>query len=72
MEIVFNKIEEQAVQSYADKHKITYGEALQQIIDAMTKGLIELASEDDEFEIIRKTQTKIETVDNSTPDSDSN
>jgi hypothetical protein len=72
VEIIFNEVEEKAVQSYADKHKITYGEALQQIIDAMTKGLIDLATEDDEFESIRKTQTKIETLDNSLTDSDSN
>lgn len=70
MEIVFNKAEEEAVQRYADKHKITYGVALQTIIDAMTKGLITLAIEDDEFENIRNGQTKVETVDFSTPNSD--
>ncbi len=70
MEIVFNQTEEKALQAYADKHKITYGEALQQIIDAMTKGLIELAQEDSEFESITKTQTKIETVDFGPSDSD--
>ena len=59
MEIVFNKVEEEAVQSYAEKHKISYGEAVQEIIDAMTKGLVSLAQEDDEFENIGKTQTKV-------------
>lgn len=51
MQLVFNDQEEAAVQRYADKHNMTYGEALQKIIDAMTKGLINLAMEDDEFGI---------------------
>lgn len=53
MEIVFNELEEKAIQRYAEKHKITYGEGLQEIIDAMTKGLVKLASEDNEFENIK-------------------
>ena len=66
VEIVFNKQEEEAVQRYADKHKLTYGQAVQAMMDAMTKGLLELAVEDDEF----KTNTKIETLDLDAPDSD--
>jgi hypothetical protein len=62
MQIVFNDEEEAAVTRYAVRHKITYGEALQRIIDAMTEGLMELARKDDD-EII-------ETLDNNAPDSD--
>lgn len=48
MEIVFNDEEEEAVQRYADKHNLTYGEAVQKIINSMKEGLIKLAKEDDE------------------------
>jgi hypothetical protein len=51
MEIVFNDQEEKAIQTYADKHNLTYGEGLQKMIDAMTKGLVELAAADDEFNV---------------------
>jgi len=47
MEIVLNKEEEEAVQRYANNNKITYGEAWQRMVEAMKKGLIELASKDD-------------------------
>jgi hypothetical protein len=70
MQIVLNDIEEEAVRNYGIKHKITYGEALQRIIDAMTKGLMELAREDDEIGTFEST-TKIETLDNMPSDSDS-
>lgn len=49
MEIGFNEKEEKAIQVYADKHKITFGEAMQKMIDAMTKGLLDLAAEDGEL-----------------------
>ena len=42
--------EEAAVQRYADKHGITYGETFQKMLDAMTKGLLELAVEDGEWQ----------------------
>ena len=72
VEIVFNKQEEEAVQKYADKHNITYGQAVQTMMDAMTKGLVDLAVKDGEFENIRdqKTTTKVETLDSDAPDSD--
>ncbi len=54
MEIAFNKEEEKAIQRYADKHNLTYGQGLQKIIDAMTKGLVELAAADNEFEYPNK------------------
>ena len=49
MRIILDKQEEEAVQKYADKHKLTYGEAFQKMLDAMTKGLLELAKEDNEL-----------------------
>ena len=49
MRIILDKQEEEAVQRYADKHKLTYGEAFQKMLDAMTKGLLELAKEDNEL-----------------------
>lgn len=55
MEIAFNEQEEKAIQRYADKHNLTYGEALQKMMDAMTKGLVELAEADGEFEQINET-----------------
>ena len=49
MQIVMDPQEEAAVQRYADKHGITYGEAFQKMLDAMTEGLMRLAVEDGEF-----------------------
>ena len=49
MQIVMDPQEEAAVQRYADKHGLTYGEAFQKMLDAMTIGLVELALEDGEF-----------------------
>lgn len=57
MEIHFNQQEEQAIQRYADKHKIEYKVAVQHMMDAMTKGLLELAEKEGEFENIKKTYT---------------
>lgn len=77
MQIVLNDEEEAAVRRYAVRKRITYGEALQIIIDSMTKGLMELAREDSYNEIIefqrRKAKavtTKIETLDSDAPASD--
>lgn len=42
MEIHFNKVEEEAIKNYANINNITYGEALQKIINAMQKGLNEI------------------------------
>jgi hypothetical protein len=50
MQIVMDPQEEAAVQRYADKHGLTYGEAFQRMLDAMTKGLLDLAREDGEFQ----------------------
>jgi len=50
MDLVFNKEEEAAVQRYADKHNISFGEALQKMIHAMTKGLMDMVKDDDDFE----------------------
>jgi len=75
MQIVLDDNEEAAVQRYAVRKQITYGEALQRIIDSMTKGLMELAREDDteivEFQRRKKVTTKIETLDINAPASDS-
>ena len=49
MQVVLDPQEEAAVQRYADKHGLTYGEAFQRMLDAMTKGLLELAAADNEF-----------------------
>ena len=46
MQIGLNAEEEEAVKKYGEKHNITYGEALQKIIEAMTEGLMKLANED--------------------------
>ena len=74
MQIVFNKEEEQAINRFAIRKKITYQEAMKEIIDAMTKGLVELARKDD-IDIAReqfeKATTKIETLDIDASDSDS-
>lgn len=74
MQIVLDDKEEAAVRRYAVRKQITYGEALQRIIDSMTKGLMELAREDDaeivEFQKRKAVTTKIETLDNNAPDSD--
>jgi hypothetical protein len=42
MEIHFNDVEEEAIKNYAKINNITYGEALQKIINAMQKGLNEI------------------------------
>ena len=49
MQVVMDPQEEAAVQRYADRHGITYGEAFQKMLDAMTEGLMRLAREDGEF-----------------------
>ena len=42
MEIHFNEEEEKAIKRYAKINEITNGEALQKIIEAMQKGLMEI------------------------------
>lgn len=48
MQIVMNPVEEEAVEKYAVKNNMTFDEAFKKIIDAMTKGLIEMIMEDEE------------------------
>ena len=60
MQIVCDPHEEEAIQIYAERHNITFGEAFQRILDAMTKGLLELVNEDGEIEQIRGTTTRME------------
>ena len=71
MQLVFNDEEEAAVYRYAKRKNITDGEAMQRIIESMTKGLMELASEDDDEIEFQRKRVQSKTLDNSTTDSDS-